>query len=301
MNNLKMNLTDINQINASTLNKISIGEAVIFRDKYFGFYEAQLNNATTRLLFNCSDDPRCHDLLYGKSFEPNSMNLAYALATQSDYFIDVGAHTGMYSLGVASANPNIKILAFEPNPLAFARLVMHISINDLAKIITPFQFAIGQNFGEIAKLSWFASKGFGWLSSGTKTVINKGDMNQYSSLSFVMNLDRIKINSENRCLIKIDVEGFETEVFSGAPNLLNLKPNIILETFSATNVTKIKKMLSSDYRFFKIDEKNTSLNEVQGLTIASISDDSFNIFLTCDAKNLIPLLQDKGFIINSLH
>ena len=102
-----------------------------------------------------------------------------------------------------------------------------ININDLTKKIAPFQFAIGKIFGETAKMHWFSSKGFGWLSSGTKTVIEKNNIDQYSAVSFVINLDRIKINPEERCLIKIDVEGFETEVFLGATNLLKSKPNIM--------------------------------------------------------------------------
>jgi FkbM family methyltransferase len=296
-----MKKNEIASINASTLQKISLGKAVLFKDKYFGFYEAKLNNWTSKLLFNCADDPRCHDLLYVNKFEPNSMNLAYVLAKQSDYFIDVGAHTGMYSLGVADANANLKIFSFEPNPLAFARLVMHININDLTKKIAPFQFAIGKIFGETAKVHWFSSKGFGWISSGTKTVIEKNNIDQYGAVSFVINLDHIKINPEERCLIKIDVEGFETEVFLGATNLLKSKPNIILETFSNENVLKIKKLISSDYRFFKIDEKSNKLNEVANLEPASITDESFNIFLTCDADLLIPILLENNFIINELN
>lgn len=49
---------------------------------------------------------------------------------------DLGAHYGIYSVGLARrVGPAGQVVAFEPNPLSFARLSRHKALNDLPQLV----------------------------------------------------------------------------------------------------------------------------------------------------------------------
>jgi FkbM family methyltransferase len=61
-------------------------------------------------------------------------------------FVDIGANVGLFSLYVAAAAPAARILAIEPEPGNFARLVFNIAANP-GLPITPLQLASGDAEG----------------------------------------------------------------------------------------------------------------------------------------------------------
>ena len=82
--------------------------------------------------------------LYGMWDEAQLEELA-ALARRRkiDVFLDIGANTGFYSIMFAIKNLAERIIAFEPDPGNFARLMANLKANDLASRIETVPLAIG--------------------------------------------------------------------------------------------------------------------------------------------------------------
>lgn len=69
------------------------------------------------------------------TFDPDELALLDARLRERFVFIDIGANVGTYSLFVASrAGPTARILAVEPQPDIFERLIRNISLNEFATI-----------------------------------------------------------------------------------------------------------------------------------------------------------------------
>ena len=49
-------------------------------------------------------------------------------------FLDIGAHTGIYALLVATLSPETRVLAFEPEPRIFPALVANLELNGFANV-----------------------------------------------------------------------------------------------------------------------------------------------------------------------
>lgn len=130
-----------------------------------------------------------------------------------DLFADIGANIGIYSIlsaGAAKANT----IAFEPIPSTYKSLCRNIHLNALENRITPLNMALGSSKG---KLSFTAGEG------AQNHVIGKHDT--VSSKDIDVNVEILDevLKDQVPTAIKIDVEGFETEVFNGGKNTLENK------------------------------------------------------------------------------
>ena len=77
-------------------------------------------------------------------------DLAQLSATRKiDYFLDVGANAGFYSIMFAVKNLAGRIVAFEPDPGNYARLMANINANSLAGRIETIPLALGNEASEV--------------------------------------------------------------------------------------------------------------------------------------------------------
>jgi FkbM family methyltransferase len=198
-------------------------------------------------------------------------------------FIDIGAHTGMYSLMAAKINKNLVIMSFEPNFLAFSRLIMHVKINNI-KNIQLLNFAVSNTKNNL-NLNWSNPKGFGWISSGGH-VSDHDVVHTYNSIVRCLTLDSLII--ENPAFIKIDVEGHELNVIEGAINTIQKSfPDILIESFNEDNCKKVSKLLGPKYHFFKILEKEKYLQKTYEIQPASVESGNFNYFCTIHPESYL--------------
>ncbi len=122
-----------------------------------------------------------------------------------DLFLDVGANVGTYTVlaaGVAGA----RVVSFEPIPTTFRRLVDNVNINNLSSLVELKNVGLGASAGALAFSADLDAENHvlsaDELSGGATTVVS------------VCSLDEV-MGGLYPTMIKMDVEGFETEVIRG--------------------------------------------------------------------------------------
>jgi FkbM family methyltransferase len=148
---------------------------------------------------------------YTGLYEFEEMCFLLHFLRKQDLMIDVGANIGVFSL-LASGHVGCKSIAFEPIPSTFQRLIKNIKLNGLENKITPLNIGLGSS-NSVLK-----------FTNHTENSINRvADTNDKNAISVdVKKLDDITgdLNSFQAILLKVDVEGFETEVLRGADEVL---------------------------------------------------------------------------------
>lgn len=141
--------------------------------------------------------------------EFNDMAFVAHVLRRDEIFADVGANIGAYSL-MAACCAGARCVAFEPMDEARRYLEENIALNGLEDRVAVQKVAVGAAAGTIE----FAA-GFGELSH----VIRPGESRRAIQVP-VVSLDQFFASGETPTVIKVDVEGFETEVIRGAGQLL---------------------------------------------------------------------------------
>jgi len=148
--------------------------------------------------------------LYVGLHEFEDMSFILHFLKEKDIFFDVGANVGAYSL-LASGVANAKSIAFEPSKKAIDLLRKNVSLNNLENLVNCMPVGIGK---EKATL---------WFTKNEDTTNHFTEKNEHDSeVIEVEPLDNF-FPVFHPCVIKIDVEGFETEVLKGAKNILDSK------------------------------------------------------------------------------
>jgi FkbM family methyltransferase len=140
----------------------------------------------------------CHDMAFVLHF-----------LRKEDLFLDVGANIGSYTV-LASGAVGAETICFEPVPDTFQHLLDNIYLNRLVERVTSLNVAVGAEAGDIEMMAD--------RDTVNRVVSGEG----YSGVKVkvpVVTLDEIVAGRMPK-LIKIDVEGFETLVLSGAANML---------------------------------------------------------------------------------
>jgi FkbM family methyltransferase len=71
-----------------------------------------------------------------------------------DFFVDVGANVGSYTV-LAGSHVGARTFSVEPVPSTFSKLINNISINHLNERVTPFNLALGSKKGSVKFTSSF--------------------------------------------------------------------------------------------------------------------------------------------------
>jgi FkbM family methyltransferase len=127
---------------------------------------------------------------------------------EGDYFFDVGSNSGAYSI-LGGAVTHASVVAVEPVGETYERLLRNLVLNGLESSSTALNVGLGAESGFLTMTSA--------LDTTNQIVI--GDTLGSTMQVEIKTLDEIAINL-NPALIKIDVEGWETEVLSGGTKTL---------------------------------------------------------------------------------
>jgi FkbM family methyltransferase len=132
--------------------------------------------------------------------------------------VDVGANIGSYTVlagGVAQAS----VVALEPSPATFGDLLDNIGLNRLQHLVRPFNMALGEQRGHLRFTVGLDTVNH-VLSPDETTDAVTVDVCTLDDLlaEFLSGLADPAISGPT--VVKIDVEGFETQVIRGAARTL---------------------------------------------------------------------------------
>lgn len=188
----------------------------------------------------------------------------------TNYFIDknnitifdVGANIGNYTNTLVNAFPNSKIYAFEPNPLTFDLLIEKTKDIDS---IECFKIGFSNQRGSSEIFSYESDEASEHASLYRNVMSDLHNDKRISSFKIELEtLDEFcqDHNIEKIDFIKIDTEGHEYSVLSGASNLIKSKAiDVIQFEFNEMNVisrTFLKdfyEILYDHYEIYRLDSK----------------------------------------------
>lgn len=140
----------------------------------------------------------------------------FSRVLQSEYFLDVGANIGYYSLLIGSEGGCDRVFAYEPMPSAHRELVKNVYRNGLEDIVVCHPLAVSSRSGSSSLDILGEMAGGNALSS---TAVHHSQVIRTEEVK-TTTLDEMHDFSGCRATLKIDVEGHEYQVIKGAENLL---------------------------------------------------------------------------------
>lgn len=164
---------------------------------------------------------------------------------------DVGANVGHLSLLLADITGPEQVVAFEPTPVTFHRLVENFRLNGWG-ISQLCHAAVGRTCGRI-ELPDLAHPVTTNSPLGAATASRKVEVALVSLNSLVP-----EYRGQEVGLLKVDVEGFEPEVFAGADEFLRaIAPRLIMfESLGGHPDPAVEQTLTTaGYRLFQLDAK----------------------------------------------
>ena len=132
--------------------------------------------------------------------------------------MDVGANVGRYSFDALEINKNSRIIAFEPHPKTYNKLVNNVQNNNFK----AYNFAVGNSDGKIKLYDYDNNDGSSHASLHEDVI---KDLHQGSAISHDVDIITLssffeKRNISSIDLLKIDTEGNEFDVLKGAGQYL---------------------------------------------------------------------------------
>jgi O-antigen biosynthesis protein len=192
------------------------------------------------------------------SYEGTTTNLITNLAMNAKLFIDVGAHYGYFSLAVAQANPDCRIVAYEPVPQNYKAFLKNIEINNFHNIKVMNQAVSDKEGYEEFNLSVYSSR-------GSFTPIDSDELAGHITVQKVTLTDLLNENNNTSTIIKIDTEGHEYQIIAGMEKtladrddiqlILELHPNCLAHgNLKPEDV--LNKLISLGYDIYFLDDFN---------------------------------------------
>ncbi len=183
-------------------------------------------------------NPVSSALIYAPIPDKDEIFALRQFANSDTIFLDIGANVGMYSLFLADCVK--EVFAFEPHPETAKCCKRNFALNNISE-----NKVIEKAVSDSDEPKYFSNQS---AASPINHIVNKRD-NAITVLATTLDsfIESQNFSKDTPFILKIDVEGFEHEVFLGAKRFLkesNIKA-IIFESFSP-NITEIVKLLQEN-------------------------------------------------------
>ena len=199
--------------------------------------------------------------IYTGLHEFHDMGFLLHYLRNEDLFVDVGANVGSYTI-LACATVGAAGIAFEPIPSTFKRLENNIRLNQLEEKVKCVNKGVGAESGSIA------------FTSNSDTTNHA--LATLERVEDGVNVDVVTLDAELEellpSLIKIDVEGFETQVLAGGHRTLEKKSlnAVIMELngsgkhygYDESKILEV--MLGFGFRSYSYNPLTRSLIDLEG-------------------------------------
>ncbi|WP_245636826.1 FkbM family methyltransferase [Azospirillum thiophilum] len=267
---------------------------------YHGFLEIEPTIGEPIMLFDDNDDLVCMSLGWRGSYEPASLRLWQTLAVRARVVLDIGAYTGIYALMAARAAPLARIIAAEPVSANLARLEKNLEANGCSRAMA-LHAAVLDKPGVVTVRRTTHSE---FLTSGASIVRHQqGDGTVEEAVPGVTGNDLLELAGETVVdLVKIDVEGAETQVLAGMAGILNrCGPDLLIECLDDEAAERVDAILRPlGYRFHTVDEGKLLVEETSRFRAAE-GMNSLNRWATRrDAAAAAAMLRAAGLKFNPL-
>ena len=210
-----------------------------------GILNFKISNISFLILNILNDDSSAVKYFWKNSHDIESLDLWYEITKKEGTFIDVGAHTGLYTLTAMKANKENNVICFEPYFMNLSRLITNLRLNGLIKNVSPILGAIS-NFDGKSKFKITTNKSY--LSKGGKIGKEGLDIDVYQLDTLYFDKLEKKING-----MKIDTEGEDYKVLIGAEKLIKkYRPKIIVEVRNENKIEISNFLKKYAYKFFDV-------------------------------------------------
>lgn len=219
----------------STRNKIqfaaSVSRMIIFARKFLGLNSDSVIVTRRGLKWELDLNEGIDLALYLGVFEQSTSNAFDSLIKQGDIVFDIGANIGAHTLPLARlVGEQGQVYAFEPTDFAFSKLLRNIARNpDIMQRITVLQAFLGERDDAIPDEEVYS----GWPLSFDGPLHEKhlGRAESLTGAKPIVLDDFVRERGVQHVdAVKMDVDGFECHVLSGARNLLDrFRPQLIME------------------------------------------------------------------------
>ncbi len=212
-----------------------------------GFLNLLKNNLPNLRLFNrkrrnglkiCLGPDNFSYMCFFTSFKSGLINKFIQDLKEIDYFIDIGANIGWYSLCAAKSS-KCHVFSIEPNPNTFITLLTNIKINNLSHRVTVINAAICSNNHNVTITN---------LNSADQNFVEFNNSNGIKVIPLKLDEVVSKIPKNKNIALKIDVEGLEENViFSGEKSISEIKEiKLIYCEITTSKIPIINKFLNEN-------------------------------------------------------
>ncbi|HID18118.1 TPA: FkbM family methyltransferase [Candidatus Bathyarchaeota archaeon] len=173
-------------------------------------------------------------------YERFEVDLFRRVVKEGDVIVDVGAHIGYYTLlAAALIGKNGKVYAFEPEPLSFSILTRNVKENNFNDRVILVKRAVSD---KTAKVKLFPLnknlRSYVTLPSGKTVDIETTTLDEF-----------FEDKNWKVDVVKIDVDGAESLVFSGMKKIVEQNRN--LKVFMEFSPIKLKRFGTEPHKFLE--------------------------------------------------
>lgn len=186
------------------------------------------------------------DLYYIGDYEPETLGPLVTLGRRARTFLDIGAQAGVYSMVVASANPDVDVFAFEADPTSVA-IVLDNSCRNAARPGVGSVHVCAAAVDATTSLATFH------LAGGNSSLNRGFRSNTQELLCPTVSIDEFLVAVGHEApidLVKIDTESTEPAVLRGmVATIERWRPVIAIEVLRGRTEAELDRFLAeSNYR-----------------------------------------------------
>lgn len=216
----------------------ALGEIVHFTNGRYGRFLNLAKDGISQLL-----------RIYGEWAQPE-VDLLTNLVAPGDTVLDIGANIGTITVPLAKrVGTTGRVVAFEAQPTIHMLLAANLALNELLTV-RALNLAVGDESGfiDVPELDYSQSANFGGISFADQAVAVQGGVSRVACEA----IDDLLPDLKSCRLIKIDVEGMEAAVLSGAEGFIRRhRPLIYCEADHRSTFDRIIDFaLAKEYRAY---------------------------------------------------
>lgn len=212
------------------------------------------------LMYSENDDSVVKELWWTnfRGWELTTLHVWFALAEKAGgAVLDIGSYSGIFSVYASLAAPDAKVFAFEPQQRAIERVRKNLELNKV-KTAEAVHGAVADKNGTVI-LHFYEKPDI--ISSIASIHASESADCEVEIRSIC--LDDSDFLKRPVSLIKIDVEGAETQALQGMRKLIATdKPDIVIEANDLYLVDSYREFLPEEYSVFAIDDENQKIQKL---------------------------------------